>query len=95
MKDWKIWALLIGLYLVVKMCGGCGGGDSYDDGFKPVTWKCEKCGEECTYQYNEEKGIKKGDMPQYGYGKALCPSCYGDYERWKPAVDAARKKFGG
>ncbi len=25
MKNWKFWALLIGLYLVVKMCGGCDG----------------------------------------------------------------------
>ena len=25
MKDWKTWALLIGLYLLVRMCGGCNG----------------------------------------------------------------------
>ena len=25
MKNWKTWALLIGLYLLVKMCGGCNG----------------------------------------------------------------------
>ena len=25
MKDWKTWALIIGLYLLVKMCGGCNG----------------------------------------------------------------------
>ena len=30
MKDWRIWALLIGLYLVVKMCGGCGGSSDVD-----------------------------------------------------------------
>lgn len=31
MKDWKLWAILIGLYLVVKMCGGCNGCGSYGD----------------------------------------------------------------
>lgn len=25
MKDWRVWALVIGLYLLVKMCGGCNG----------------------------------------------------------------------
>lgn len=25
MKDWRVWALLIGLYLVIRMCGGCNG----------------------------------------------------------------------
>lgn len=25
MKDWRVWALLIGLFLLVKMCGGCVG----------------------------------------------------------------------
>lgn len=31
MKDWKVWALLIGLYLVVKMCGGCNACSDYGD----------------------------------------------------------------
>ena len=31
MKDWKVWALLIGLYLVAKMCGGCNACSSYGD----------------------------------------------------------------
>lgn len=25
MKDWRVWALLIGLFVLVKMCGGCNG----------------------------------------------------------------------
>jgi len=28
MKDWKTWVLLIGIYLLVKMCGGCNGCNS-------------------------------------------------------------------
>lgn len=31
MKDWKVWALLIGVYLLVKMCGGCNACSSYGD----------------------------------------------------------------
>lgn len=42
MKDWKVWALLVALFLLVKMCGGCNacsddnasndsdGGDGYE-----------------------------------------------------------------
>lgn len=25
MKDWKTWVLLLGIYFLVKMCGGCEG----------------------------------------------------------------------
>ena len=25
MKDWKSWAVIIGIYLLFKMCGGCDG----------------------------------------------------------------------
>ncbi|MBP5715280.1 MAG: hypothetical protein J6X07_11370 [Prevotella sp.] len=25
MKDWKVWAFCIALFLLVKMCGGCNG----------------------------------------------------------------------
>lgn len=28
MKDWKTWVLLIGIYLLVRMCGGCNGCNS-------------------------------------------------------------------
>ena len=52
MKDWKIWALVIGICLVIKICGGCNGcGDSYDSSSNnhssnnapswiQGTWKC-------------------------------------------------------
>ena len=38
MKDWRLWAFLIGIYLMIKMCGGCNGcgsdSDTSDDEFK-------------------------------------------------------------
>lgn len=70
--------------------------DSYEnDVIETRTWKCEKCGYVGTNYYNKETKLITGEMPKVAYGKHVCASCYGDYERWKPAVDAARKKFGG
>ena len=31
MKDWRVWAFVIFLFLLVKGCGGCNGCDSSDD----------------------------------------------------------------
>ena len=28
MKDWKTWAVIIGIFLLVRMCGGCDGCNS-------------------------------------------------------------------
>lgn len=73
-----------------------GGSDSYgSDKFETRTWKCEKCGYVGTNYYNKETKTITGEMSKVAYGKRVCASCYADYERWKPAVDAARKKFGG
>lgn len=73
-----------------------GGSDSYEsDLYEKHTWKCEKCGYEGTYYYNKETKASTGEFSKVAYGQRVCASCYGDYERWKPAVDAARKKFGG
>lgn len=76
--------------------GSGGGSDSYgSDKFETRTWKCEKCGYVGTNYYNKETKTITGEMSKVAYGKRVCASCYADYERWKPAVDAARKKFGG
>ena len=42
MKDWKTWVLIIGIYFLVKTCGGCEGcsGGSRDDGMRT----CSRCG---------------------------------------------------
>ena len=73
-----------------------GGSDSYgSDLYEKHTWKCEKCGYEGTYYYNKKEKYSTGEFSKVAYGQRVCASCYADYERWKPAVDAARKKFGG
>ena len=40
MKDWKVWGLLIGLFLLVKMCGGCNGCGGEDYSWLNGTWVC-------------------------------------------------------
>lgn len=93
--------IIIALFLMIKMCGGCegcsgcSGGNSDTSDIETITWKCEKCGYEGTYYYNKKEKYSTGEFSKVAYGKRVCASCYADYERWKPAVDAARKKFGG
>ena len=48
MKDWRLWVFLIGIYLMVKMCGGCKGCDGIPKGMV----ECQQCGriEEQAYE---------------------------------------------
>ena len=60
MKDWRFWVLLIAVYLLVKMCGGCEGCSSDSDipEQKPTTFTktCPKCGK--TFEtYHESSKI--------------------------------------
>lgn len=62
MKDWKTWALLIGIYLLVKMCGGCEGcsGCSSDDSSNGMRI-CERCGKSYEPTFEDDR---------------YCSSCY-------------------
>ena len=76
MKDWKLWALLIGLYLVGKMCGGCEGcsGCSSDE------IKCRRCGQ-IREQAFEGSSICK-----------VCNDELSDKQRWKEFNENCKKR---
>ena len=70
MKDWRVWALLIGLYLVVKMCGGCDG--------------CNGCGSDESSSDSYEQSSSSSDSeeraPSWIQGKWICVSPYGVHQ---------------
>ena len=80
MKDWKVWALLIGAYLLAKMCGGCErcSSDSNIPEQKPTTFtrQCYSCGK--TFETHHEND------------KTCSPECHRAMERQK----ANFKKYG-
>lgn len=71
MKDWKVWALLIALYLIVKMCGGCNGCGSDSNISENNEYKKEephkRCCDGCGHTTN---------YGQFLNGKYYCHDCY-------------------
>jgi len=67
MKDWKTWVLLLGIYFLVKMCGGCEGckGCSNDDSSNGMRI-CERCGNSFKPTFEDSK---------------WCKSCYDNHSK--------------
>lgn len=61
MKDWKTWVLLIGLFLMVKTCGGCEGCSSCSNDNSTRTRTCQRCGKTFEPKFEDSK---------------WCQSCY-------------------
>lgn len=57
MKDWKTWVLLIGVFFLVKTCGGCEGcgGCSNDDGMRT----CQRCGKTFEPRFEDDKWCQR------------------------------------
>lgn len=87
MKDWRFWALLIVIYLLVKMCGGCNGCGSDDENviYESETWKCASCEKTFTY-YKDKYG--EHDSWHYWRNDKICRNCYG----FRKSVNDALKK---
>ena len=59
MKDWKTWVLLIGVFFLIKTCGGCEGcsDDSDIPEQQPTTFTrtCHRCGK--TFETHHKSDI--------------------------------------
>ena len=80
MKDWKLWAVVVILFLIVKACGGCNGCENDSDipEQKPTTYTrtCRACGR--TFETHHEDD------------QTCSSDCYRRWERQK----ASFKKYG-
>lgn len=63
MKDWKTWVLIIGIYLVVKMCGGCDGCESHDGGSNQDNY--EQSSDGSSYERNSVSFSNETDVRTY------------------------------
>ena len=79
MKDWRFWVLLIAVYLLVKMCGGCKGcGCSSDISDNNNSEKKEFRGNICS-----GCGANIYTAGKYLNGKVYCTSCYDDRKKYR------------
>lgn len=67
MKDWKVWAFVIILFIIVKGCGGCDGCDSSDD----VSSKSYK---------QSSSGDESDKAPSWIQGTWTCITPYGNMQ---------------
>ena len=83
MKDWKTWVLLIGIFFLVKTCGGCEGCSSDSDipEQKPTTFSktCVKCGRTFETHHESDK---------------LCDECFNRESLIKEMNKTPRQRHG-
>ena len=76
MKDWRTWVMLIGVFFLIQMCGGCSGcssmrtcercGKRFEPKFEDSKW-CSSCYAQHSKEFNEKWKKREKAIPVRAY----------------------------